>query len=343
MPQIDHDRERLFAVELKPFARALAEGLDALMTAHISLPRIAEEPEMPATVSKNVLGKILREDLGYEGLVITDGLEMAGIVDRYGSGEAAVRAVLAGADMVMVLWFPAKKNEVQRALKKAVVSGRISQERLDRSVRRILTTKARRGLFAHKLLPTAQAMRALADDSHRKVVVEVAERAITLVKNDAGTLPLASSSRVLVATSEPGFASALHRRTKNAGRVRLPGTPKKGMTKSFASRIVSQAKKAKAEVIVVGVMKAQWAPLVADVKRQLPDTKVVAVSFGSPYMLSGFPNVDGYLCAFAFRGESESAAARAIVGELKPTGTLPVDMPTGQKLGHGLQYAAAAP
>jgi beta-N-acetylhexosaminidase len=338
MPQIDHDRDRLFAVELRPFARSLAEGLDALMTAHISLPRIAEEPEMPATVSENVLGKILRDELGYQGLVITDGLEMEGIVSKYGSGEAAVRAVLAGADMVMVLWFPERKNEVHRALKDAVVSGRISKERLDRSVRRVLAAKARRGLFTTKLLPTADALQALSRAEHRKIIGEVAERAITLVRNEGGVLPLQADAKVLVATTEPGFASALHRRTKSAGVVRLPGTPKKGQPASFAKSVVARAKKTKPDVVVVGAMKAGWAPLVAEVQRQLPGTKVVAVSFGSPYMLSDFPDVDAYLCAYAFRSESEVAAAKAIVGELSPTGTLPVDLPTGQKLGHGLKY-----
>jgi beta-N-acetylhexosaminidase len=341
MPQLDHDRKRLFDVELKPFSRALAEGLDALMTAHISLPRVAEEPEMPATVSKNVLGRILREDLGYDGLVITDGLEMEGIVSRYGSGEAAVRAVEAGADMVMVLWFPERKNEVHRALLDAVKSGRLPESRVDQSVRRILTAKARRGLFSTPLLPVDQTMKKLASGTWRHVADEVAERAITLVKNEGRLLPLAGNRKVTVASSEPGFSAALKRGLPGTTSVRLKTSPSSKSIGADTKRVIAAAKKRGADVVVVGVLKDGWGPLVKDVQAALPDAQVVVVSFGSPYMLSAFPDVQGYLCAFGFRGNSERAAARALLGDLAPTGTLPVDLPTGQRLGHGLRYEAA--
>ncbi len=341
MPELAHDKARLRKVELVPFARALAEGLDAVMTAHIALPRIAEEPSMPATVSKNVLTDILREDLGFEGLVITDGLEMEGIVSKYGSGEAAVRAIEAGADMVMVLWFTERKDEVHHALLNAVKKGRISEQRLERSVRRILVAKARRGLFSRELLPVDEAMRELKDGAHRKVSDEVAERAITVVKNEAGVLPFAKDVNVLVASTEPRFAAELARAHPRTTSVRLGPAPVRGSVTKEAHDIARRARAKGADVVVLGMMAPEWGPLVAAVKAELPGVKVVAVSFASPYLLSDFPDVEGYVCAFGFRNESEIAAARVLTGLLRPLGALPVDLPTGQRIGHGLSFDIA--
>lgn len=341
MPELAHDERRLKEVELVPFARALAEGLDAIMTAHIALPRIAERPDMPATVSRNVLTELLREKLGYDGLVITDGLEMEGIISQYGSGEAAVRAVEAGADMVMVLWFPERKDEVHHALLRAVKSGRISKERLDRSVRRILVAKARRGLFSQELLPVDTALKKLGQGEHRAVVDEIAERAITVVKNEGAVLPLAKDVNVLIASSEPRFASELSRLHGRATSIRLSPSPVRGRLQSELDRIARTARAKGAGVIVLGFMAPEWSPLVTGLRSKLPDVKVVVVSFASPYLLSGFPDIDGYVCAFGFRNDSETAAARVLAGQLRPAGALPVDLPTGQRIGHGLSFDVA--
>jgi beta-N-acetylhexosaminidase len=351
MPVLSHDEARLKSVELIPFKRAFEAGLDALMTAHISLPRIAEEPDMPSTVSKNVLTGIARDELGYKGVIMTDGLEMNGIVDRYGSGEAAVRAVQAGADMVMVLWFPEKKDEVQRALTKAVQEGRISKARLDESVRRILELKARRGLFT-PLLNTSAALAKLKDGGHRKIVDEVARRAITLVKNDGEVLPLSPlttvgegdkaktrATKVVIASSEPVFTSMLKKRLKGASSVTLSPVPSRLKIEKDAAKILSLAKGA--DVVVIGVMDGLNNDVVKTVKKARPDLPVVVVSFGSPYLLSSFPDVEGYVCAFGFYAESEVAAARALLGDDKPDGTLPVSLTDGIKRGHRLTYTAA--
>jgi len=346
MPVLSHDERRLKSVELVPFERAFASDLDALMTAHISLPRIAEEPDMPSTVSKNVLTGIAREALGYKGVIMTDGLEMNGIVDRYGSGEAAVRAVQAGADMVMVLWYPEKKDEVHKALLTALTDGRISMARLDESVRRILSLKARRGLFA-PLVDEKTALKKLKSGAHRKIVDEVAKRAITLVKNDGAVLPLRSSIegdkgarplKLVVASSEPVFLSTLKSRIKGTQTVTLSPVPTKLKLEKDAARTASLAKGA--DVIVIGVMDGLHNELVRSVQKARPEVPVVVVSFGSPYLLSSFPDVEGYVCAFGFYRESEVAAARALLGDEPPTGTLPVSLTEGIQRGHKLTYTA---
>lgn len=345
LPILQHDIERLRSVELIPFKAAVASGLDALMTAHISLPKIAEEPDMPATVSKNVLTGLLRQELGYDGIVVTDGLEMAGIVDKYGSGEAAVRAVEAGADMVMVLWFPEKKNEVQRMLLGAVQSGRLSEDRIDASVRRILLTKARRGLFEEQLLPANEAVAAL-KKARRKVVGEAAARGLTLVRNRNDVLPLRKSVpagkrlKVLAASTEPTFIKELARRVKGVKTVKLKNAPTKSRALRDAQRIARLAKGM--DVVVLGVLDGHTIRTVAETKRLLPDTPVVVVNFGSPYLLDRFGDVDAYLCAFGFRWASERAAAMAVAGDLTPTGKLPVSLSREHRFGHFLTYQALA-
>ena len=322
LPILQHDRARLDAVELRPFARAFAEGLPAIMTAHIALPLIAEGKDVPATVSGKVLTGVLREDLGYDGLVITDGLEMQGIVDRYGAGEAAVRAVVAGADMVMVLWFPEKKREVREHLLAAVASGRIPPSRLNQAVHRVLYAKARAGLFSRQLLPTELALRQVSQQD-RSAVDDVARRAITLVRNRDDVIPLKASSKIVVAGAQPAMLASL-RRQLGAQTVPLAFAPTKRRTASDIEKIVSLGRGA--DVVVVGVHSGDHVAVVRAVQARLPDVKVVAVSFGSPWLIRAFPGVDAYLCAFGWRNDSAIAVADVLAGKRKAVGHLPVSL-----------------
>ena len=329
LPVLPHDRARLDEVELHPFARAFAEGLDAIMTAHIALPALTDSGDLPATVSERVLTQLLREELGYQGLVITDGLEMQGIVQRFGSGEAAVRAVLAGADMVMVLWYPEKKREVRDALLNAALTGRIPAWRLDQAVRRVLVAKARRGLFSTELLPIKSALREL-ERAPRDVVQEVAARAITIARNEGGVLPLQKGRVVAVASTEPIFVEELRRAVHARGLTMPVGTTQERI-EADARRLVELARGA--DVVVVGLQTAEHRVVVERVRRAYPDVPIVVVSFGTPYLLSYLPRVEGYVCAFGWRDESERAAAAAMLAKTPAVGTLPVDLAGGPKLG----------
>jgi beta-N-acetylhexosaminidase len=331
MPVLHHDRARLDKVELRPFARGFAAGLPAIMTAHIALPEVAEGKDVPATVSGKVLTGVLREDLGWDGLVITDGLEMQGVIDRYGAGEAAVRAVLAGADMVMVLWFPEKKKEVQRALLDAVATGRLPMERLDQAVRRVLEHKARFGLFSRSLPTVEEATAALAK-SDRRVLQEVAERAITVVKNDGDVVPLKkkgeTAPKVVAAAPFGAFLRGLQRGV-SARTVALPSAPTKAQTQNDSERIIALAREEGAGVVVIGLQTGDHIAIVRAVQQALPEVKVVVVSFGSPWLINAFPGVHAYLCAFGWRDDSAAAAAAVVVG-LKPArGRLPVVLAGG--------------
>ena len=331
MPVLHHDRSRLDAVELRPFARGFAAGLPAIMTAHIALPGVGEGDDVPATVSAKVITGILREDLGWDGLVITDGLEMQGIIDKYGAGEAAVRAVVAGADMVMVLWFPEKKKEVQRALLDAVANGRLPQERLDQAVRRVLEHKARHGLFTRQL-PTVEEARGALAKSDRRVLQEVAERAITVVKNDGAVVPLRKKSeappKVVAAAPFSAFLRGLQRGV-SARIIALPSAPTKIQTAKDSERVIEAAREEGAEVVVIGLQTGDHIAIVKAVQRALPAVKVVVVSFGSPWLINAFPDVDAYLCAFGWRDDSAAAAAAVVVGQKPARGRLPVVLTGG--------------
>ncbi len=322
LPVLQHGRARLDEVELRPFARAFAEGLPAIMTAHIALPQIAEGSDVPATLSTKVLTQLLREDLAYDGLVITDGLEMQGIVDRYGAGEAAVRAVVAGADMVMVLWFPEKKREVKTALLEAVASGRLTEARLDQAVRRVLETKARAGLFSRPVLDVKDARKQLARNDRRSLR-DLARRAITVVKDSRHTLPLGKGTRVVVAAAQPAFLQGIAAAT-SATTLSLAWAPTRERTARDAGRLVELAKDA--DVVVVGMQNSDHAALVRAVQKALPRKPIVVVSFGSPYLIQGFPGVSAYVCAFGWRDDSARAAARVLTGQQKAEGHMPVSL-----------------
>ncbi|MFC4058088.1 glycoside hydrolase family 3 N-terminal domain-containing protein [Planomonospora corallina] len=174
LPVITHSRSQWAKLDAPPFAAAIEEGVDAIMSAHVVMPELDPSGD-PATLSKPILTGLLREKLGFDGVVTTDALNMAGVREKYGDGEVAVRSVLAGADLLLM---PPDHGEAYEAVLKAVRSGRISAERLDASVRRLLTLKAARGFLAEA--PAAdpdEAERVLRSAAHRKIAAQITARA----------------------------------------------------------------------------------------------------------------------------------------------------------------------
>lgn len=199
LPVIRTDRARLEAVELPPFRRAVEAGMGALMTAHIAIPELTGEPSLPATLSPRVLTGLLRETWGFGGLVFTDAMDMNAIDRLFGRGEASVRAVEAGAD---VLLMPPNPDEAIRAVTQAVLSGRIPESRIDASVRRILSAKVAMGLHERRTVDLEEVHRVVGIPAHTGVAREIAERSLTLLRNEGGVLPLRGSpgARVLSVT-----------------------------------------------------------------------------------------------------------------------------------------------
>ena len=186
LPVLTGDRVRMDAVELVPFRAAIAAGVDAVMTAHLAVPAL-EKPEIPATVSPAVLTGLLRKDLNFNGLIVTDAMDMQGLTKQFPSGEAAVRALEAGAD---VLLMPVSPEEVIRAVSAAVNSGRLTRKRIQQSTARVLAAKARVGLNLNKLVNVEEISDTIDSPEEVEKAQEAADKAVTLVKNEGNLVPL---------------------------------------------------------------------------------------------------------------------------------------------------------
>src|SRR5258708_3239235 len=187
LPVIRADRSRIDGLELVPFRAAISMQVDSIMTGHLSIPALEPDPNTPATLSHNILTDLLRKQLGYQGLIVTDAMDMGGITVRYAPGEAAVRAVLAGADALLM---PPVPDAAFEALQAAVKSGRISKGRLDSSVRRILQAKARLGLNKNRFADLAALNAKFGSENWQKQAQDISDRGVTLLRDTPHRLPL---------------------------------------------------------------------------------------------------------------------------------------------------------
>lgn len=348
MATIGADGERLERVELAPFRTAVEAGVDAIMSAHIAVPALAPA-DMPATLAPEIMTELLRGHLKFQGLAVTDALEMGGIAKGFSTGEAAVRALEAGAD---VLLMPPDPLAAHKAVVAAVRSGRVSAKRLDESVERILAAKVRVGLDRRR----AVSLEAIEDEVNspeaNERAREVAERAVTLVRDRSGMVPLANpgSACFLVlaesrhATGGEAFADEVRRRVPQARVVALDPTA----TNSALDDAVRQAAECESVVVAAYASVAAYrgdTSLPGGYPRLLERLAALGkptalVALGNPYLLRSFPDVDAYLATYSTVPVSEAAAVRALFGEIAITGRLPVSIPGAAELGAGLRVAA---
>jgi len=193
LPVIKADFDRLQKVELYPFQKAIEQGVEAIMTAHLYVPALEPEPGLPATLSPRILTDLLRNKMGFRGLIVTDALEMAGITRYYSQEEAALRALKAGVDLLLL---PLDPIRVINYLKEAVEKGELPLERVNESVRRLLAAKARLGLNRQSLVSLDRLPLVLGQPEFKKIAWETFESALTLVKNDNNLLPVQPEKRL---------------------------------------------------------------------------------------------------------------------------------------------------
>ncbi len=318
LPTVSHDLERIHALELQPFRAAIDADVAAIMTAHIIYP--AFDANRPATLSPTILTDLLRKELGFDGLLITDDMEMKAIDDRYRSGEAAVMAVEAGADIVMVLWTPTKQIEVFDALLSAVKSGRISQARLDQSVERIL--KSKEAAFDRRFVDPDAVGTTVGREAHQQLAQTIASRAITVVRNRNNILPLTlkPETSVLILSASPTLFDIFKAHHPNTGEARIPETPRGAQ---IQLQLPPQARDA--DVIIAGITNIEQAGLVHQFSFR--PTPVIVIALGSPYTLRGCPAVSASLAAYDIHDASVSAAVEVIIGAREAQGKLPIQLP----------------
>ena len=377
LPEINVDRNRLNSVELVPFRAAIDAGVGSVMVGHIALPQIDataikplpknlktrptdtdesgeiidEKATMPSTLSP-VVGGLLRNDLKFSGLVVTDALSMSGLTIYFNQEEAAVRALEAGADMLLK---PADPDAAYRGVREAVRSGRVSETRVDKSVRRILAAKYDLGLVAQRITPVDEIDRIVGNAEAMELAREIAEHAITLVRDEDKLIPI-----IAVKSDARVFNLAI---TNGDDRLWIANSFTAGLTRSgykvetivlddrsSDSEVNTAIEKAKdADLVIASMYGRVRSGQTRGVSLPEPGSRallaltsssrkpIVGISFGNPYLLLAFPGLRTYLVAYGDMPSLQQAAACALLGEIDITGKLPISLPGMYPRGTGIQ------
>jgi len=358
LPLIAHPRERLDRVELPPFLAGIEAGAGAVMTSHIELPSLEPDPERPATLSRRIVTDLLRDELGFDGLVYTDSMRMRGVTDLMSASEAAVSAVLAGHDVVL---HSPDDAAVFTGLKEAVAGGRITPARLDASVRRILAAKARLGLHRTRTVSLDTLPLVVGTRTHRAVASEVSRRGMTLIKDDRGDVPLrvrrGAEVLYLSVLDYPSgwgngapsrtFLPELEQRWPNVTAVEVSDRTSRAELELLRASI----DRYDAVVASVFVRTASFsgrmdlADGLTDLLRGVARGSArsgqpfVTVFFGNPYAATFLPELPAMLLTYDFYDLAEASAVRAIAGEAPIDGRLPISLGEQFHAGHGLTRA----
>ncbi|HEV1284454.1 MAG TPA: glycoside hydrolase family 3 N-terminal domain-containing protein [Bryobacteraceae bacterium] len=348
LAKVTANRERLETLEFTPFRAAIAHGVDSIMTAHLAVPALEPE-EIPATVSSKVLTGVLRDELKFRNIIVTDAMDMQGLSNMFNQGEAAVRALQAGAD---VLLMPLNPETVIHAVVAAIEDGRLKRARVEESVMRVLEAKVRVGINRKKLVDLDEISDAFDSQEDVARAQLASDRAVTLVRNEHDVLPLASSAQSCLVV-------VVERRTSTTGTRMIDSfrrfSPKSqimtvdaSMSAPALAAMVGDTSKCSAIVVAAfstvaayrgGVgLSGELTPFIA--KLTEGSVPVAIVAMGNPYLLSAFPKTAAYLATFSSTPPSEVSAVKALFGEIPIAGHMPVTIPGFAKLGDGIQLPA---
>lgn len=373
LPEVPHDRERIREVELVPFQAAREEGMDAIMTAHVTFPNIdntvvssredGSDIALPATLSKEVLTGLMREDMGFEGVIMTDAMNMEAIDTHFEPVDAAVRTINAGTDIVLM---PVGLPEVYDGVIEAVKRGEIEQDRIDDAVKRILLLKMHRGIFVQESPPDRselkkEALAVVGSEEHQKIEQNIAEQSITIVKNEDNILPLKADSEHVITIID---ASASNLDEEVVADTQT-GSPLADEISSRADMVhhvaldpdqdsLSRKDREKVEEAdVLLIASSTSAPedrnpddpnmiLFNELINQY-DIPVIGIGIRNPYDIASYTGADAYIAQYGFQDASFAAAARVLFGEVTPKGKLPVSIPGADDTvlypaGHGLTF-----
>lgn len=369
LPVIDFTRERLEKTEFAPFRALIDAGIGSIMISHISMPQldatkveplkqsikpayadsevITQGTTMPATLSSNIVTDILRKDMNFDGLIVTDAMDMSGLTLYFNQEEAAVRAILAGND---VLLKPANADAALRGVREAIKSGRITEERLDQSVRKILAWKYQLGLSEKKITSLDAIDTVVSNKDTRELAEEIAQNAVTLVKKGGNALPVRSDASAVVLALTNGedrnFVgnSLVAQLRQNGLKVERIVIDERSTEKEIADAV---AKARSAEVLIAGLYgrvrsgakNSIGLPAAGEkVLRAALDAnpRTIAVSFGNPYVLRGFPEIKNYVVAYGDMTSLQKATGNALTGKIPFKGKLPITVGEHAR-GTGLQ------
>jgi beta-N-acetylhexosaminidase len=345
---VPSDLDRLNSMELVPFKSAIEAGVDAIMTAHVSVPEVTEEPEIPATLSKEILTDLLRGTLQFDGLIVTDAMEMGAITDTYWCGLAAVRAIEAGADIVLL---PTNSIVAINEIERAVEMGDISPEQIDRSVEKILKVKSSLGLHRKRAVSISRLTEVVASPQNLSLAQKIADHSITALKNESGLLPVnpVENPRIYSLILDSGLTTSPGSAFQSEMRSFYPSLSTEWANARVTPEQTQSIERnaARSDLIVCSTIArlSSGRDISAIPKDQqtimekLIETgkPLVWIAFGNPYVLERFPKVGTYLCTFSDSDVSQRAAARAVAGAIPVTGKTPVSIPGHASAGDGLQ------
>lgn len=376
IPSIEGDMAHLWKFEFPPFERAIDAGVDSILLAHARVPALEPDPDKIVTISSKVVTGVLKDQLGFKGVVLTDAIEMQGIVSLYDprkgspTAHAAVDAVKAGCDVIMV---PTDLDGAFHAIVQGVRSGEIPKSRIDDSVRKILEMKASVGLHKSRFVDLDQAVALTSRPEDMEFAQHISDEAITLVRNDGVLLPLQKTDGTgmpaagsdtkdrlvavvlgesLTSTDGQEFEKALKSRRPDAQVLYFQN--RSGNARGY--EVLNAVKQADEIVIVVyvvhsgvrqrmvnGRLTTSFGPL-GPSGRLLQDLLEIApkqtgvVALGSPYLIESFPQIETYLCTYAMASSSEISAVKALFGEIQNHAKLPVTLPGVAPRGFSLPW-----
>ncbi|MFC5291326.1 glycoside hydrolase family 3 protein [Actinokineospora guangxiensis] len=340
LPRIDRSAEQWRAVDLPPFRAAVAAGIDSIMTAHIQFPSL-DPSGVPATLSRPILTDLLREELGFDGLIVTDALGMQGVREMFDDAEIPVMALEAGVDQLLM---PADFPLAYDAVLDAVRSGRIAEARIDESVRRVLKQKWERGIIARPLVDERALPKKVGTPQNLAAVQALTDRTTTVLRNDDDVLPLAAPGDVLVV----GIGDTVNQaKTPTQLATALGGTALPTGSRP-TDAVIAQAEAAAADADTVVVLTNN---LSANTQQRTLLTRllatgkpIVAVATQVPYD-AGFVDAPTWVATYSWRGVSMNSLAKVLLGRTSPVGRLPVAVPDGADpsverypFGHGLSW-----
>jgi len=337
LPVVTVSRSRLDSVELVPFRAAVSSGVGAIMSFHGAMPAL-DSSGVPGTLSQKVLTDLLRNELKFRGMIISDAMDMEGVLQQYGAVEAVKRAVAAGVDILIQ---PLNVTQTIDAVVDGVKEGRYTEARLNESVRRILKAKAELGLNRRKTVSLDSLRYVVGDSSHTEMSRRIASRSITLVKDSLGIVPFKDASTARVLSVTVGRRADLSAGVAFNGELR---TKIKNLRAEFLAAEDPSADYARmerladsADVVVVSSYVGQnWDAVSASAPQAFASfvqrlaakgKRLVVVSFGNPYLLQQIPYVPAYVVAWGGFPPSQTAAARSLIGIQPITGKLPISIP----------------
>ncbi len=334
VPVLDHDQERLEKVEFRPFRVAIEAGARLIMTAHVALPALTGRPDLPATLSRTIMQGLLREEMGFEGLLITDALDMQAITQGAGQIIDVIAAIQAGVDLLLLTGDPEVQERIYGGLQLAHSRGLIEDKHLGPAKKRL---RALRQWLAGQAQPDLDVVGC---GEHRQLAETVARRTLTLVRDEAGLLPLhlAPEARLAAIMPRPAdltpadtssyvkpmLAQALRVFHPNVDEFIIPQRPTDIDIAALRARV------AEYNLLVVGTISAHLQTEQATMVRELLSSGVpaITVALRTPYDLTAYPEARTHICAYSIQPVSLNALAAALWGAIPYVGRLPVNLPT---------------